>query len=180
MLGAASFILLAEVFVAPAGMAPLETAVQACTSWIAEPASWSGSVEDFEETTGLDKSGLKSIAGIPSFALPPPQARRNMHHFHVGDVAEGYFVTASDTVPVCHIVGGGDSDLFGSVQRFLQEDGYSRLWSRQSEKARGDIKTRTFEFEADEKIQLHLSHAAEAGGRTDRPQIFATIVYQLD
>ncbi len=180
MLGSAILLVAADVFVAPAGLPPLETAVQACTSWIAEPASWADGIGEFPANTGLDQSGLGEIESVPDFALPMPEARRNMHHWQVGQATEIYFITASDVTPVCHVVGGGSDDLFPSGERLLQFLGATNIWENQGETAREDISTHRFAFVADPKMELFVSYALEAGSRTDRPQIVSTIIYNLD
>jgi hypothetical protein len=179
MVGSA-LLLANQILVAQPGLGPLEASVQACTSWIAEPVSWAEGVEDFPANTGLDQSGLFAVNSVPPFALPPPPARQNMHHWQIGKMEEAYFITASDTVPVCHIVGGGSSDLYLSVERLLGLEGFDRLWKQEESKTRGDMMTRSYSFVVEPDIRMHLSHASDPGGRTDRPQIIATVVYQLE
>ena len=166
----------AAAYASPVELAPIDTAFLACTSWMGQP-DMRGDASAFAESTGLERNGLIAIADVPEFALPPPPARVDMHHWQVLNGSGAFLITAAETSPICHIVGGGAADLFAAINAFAAKPSFKAVWREGDRRTSGDMVTRTFSLVADDRVQMTMSHAAEAGARLDRPQLVASVFY---
>jgi hypothetical protein len=177
--GAATMVLLATA-PAPAqvrgqGIAvAVDTGIAACERWLLEPASWSDDIASFGRAQGLQPQ-----ASVPSVALPPPSMRVALHHWRVPLGEGGVYVTASHRLPACHLSGGGPFDMQPAIVALRRSPGFTRRWKRTGGGREGDMVSERFVSTVDPGLSMTLSHAAAAGGRTDRVQFLATASYQI-
>lgn len=153
------------------------TAIATCEHWILDPSSWADGVDQFAKKGSLAARGLTAESGVPDIALPPPNARIGMHHWRVPIGKGGIYVTASDQVPLCHVVGGGPFDLQPGVTALQASPGLLERWKQISQETRDDLLITTYVSLQDPKLSLVLSRAAKSGLRTDRAQLIATVFY---
>src|SRR5690606_5009426 len=97
-------------------------ALRGCEEWVLNPASWDQGVEPFLSAVGLgDKMG--PVESVNEASLPPPQWRVANHYWRINSTADaGYILVVSDQLPICHITGGGGSDLQPVVEAILASD----------------------------------------------------------
>jgi hypothetical protein len=158
----------------PAIAAAADKAVAACERWLLEPGSWADDIAAFGRAQGLEPQKT-----VPSIALPPPAMRVALHHWRVPLGEGGVYVTTSDRLPVCHLSGGGPFDMQPAVVAMRRSPAFGRRWQRTGGNHDGDMVGARLVSTVDPKMSMILSHAAAAGGRTDRVQFLATVSYQI-
>jgi hypothetical protein len=102
-----------------------------------------------------------------------------LHYWRVPIGDGGIYVTASDQLPLCHLAGGGPSDLQPGVAALLSSPAFLSRWKATQSRTQGDIVSTTYLSLRDPKFSLIVSRAAKAGDRTDRVQIIATAQYDI-
>lgn len=112
--------------------------------------------------------------------LPDEVARSANHFWRIdGGDGNGVFVAASDTSPVCNVVGGGPSDFQPSAEALVSGAELKEYWKPASEKPEKDVITSRFQFKTDSRADLIITHAAKSNDRTDRVQFMATVLYNI-
>lgn len=171
------------VFVAPAQAEPsleqgFDGALRGCEEWLLNPASWVDGTGPFIKAVGLgEQMGL--VESVDEVNLPPKQMRRANHYWRINSApTAGYVLVVSDQLPMCHITGGGGTDIQPSVQKVLSSANFTGRWEQLKAGSRGDIATTTFRNRRDPKLSIIVSRAKGAGKRLDRVQVLATAIYR--
>lgn len=153
-------------------------AVRGCEEWLLNPASWTEGTGPFVEAVGLgEQMGL--VDRVAEASLPPPQLRRANHYWRINSTpVAGYVLVVSDQLPMCHITGGGESDLQPSVENVLSSTDFKRRWEQQGTVVEGDMATTTFVNREVPALSIVVSRGREPGQRTDRVQVVATGTYR--
>ena len=155
----------------------LRTALHACESWLLEPSTWADGIDGFPTRAKI--SGMEPRTSVPDVALPPIRFRQNLHSWRVPVGEGGYFVTASDTIPICHIVGGGPQDFEPGVESVLNSYEFAVRWKAINQKKHGDAISSEFRSKIDPALGMLITRADQASARTDRGQLAATLTYQI-
>lgn len=177
------FSMLAVVaFAAPVrGQTELEKgfagALRGCQAWVLEPSSWAEGPGPFLATVGLgDRMGL--VAEAHESQLPPPSLRASNHYWRINSTeGAGYMLVVSDRLPMCHITGGGDTDLQPVVEAVLSTPEFASRWERVESATHGERISTRFRNREEPAFWIIISRAKEAGGRLDHVQVIATAYY---
>lgn len=151
-------------------------ALRGCEEWVLNPSSWATGVGPFLSAVGLgDKMG--AVDKIDEAALPPQQLRRANHFWRINSTpGAGYILVVSDQLPMCHITGGGDTDLQPIVQSVLASTDFKSRWERVREATHGDMVATEFRSHEEPQFSILISRAKGAGQRSDRVQVVATAI----
>ncbi len=102
-----------------------------------------------------------------------------MHYWRINSTpTAGYVLVVSDQVPMCHITGGGGTDLQPSVQSVLSSPAFNKRWEQLQTNSKADMTTTTFRSREDPALSMAISRAQQPGQRLDRVQVLATATYQ--
>ncbi len=155
-------------------------ALRGCELWVLEPKSWSGSTQAFVTAVGLgDRMGL--VEGVPDIALPPPGLRAGNLFWRINStLTAGYFLVVSFQQPMCHITGGGDTDLKPMIEAVLAAPDFALRWEKMEEGARDEMISTIFRNRAEPRFSITVSRADAAGERLDRVQVQATALLALE
>ena len=171
------------VFAYPASAEPslesgFDGALRGCEEWILNPASWANGPGPFVKAVGLgNQMGL--VERVEEVNLPPKQMRRAMHYWRINSTpTAGYVLVVSDQLPMCHITGGGGTDLQPSVERVLSSPAFSQRWEQQKTSSKSGLTTTTFRHRQDPALSMVVSRAKLPDQRLDRVQVLATAIYQ--
>ena len=162
--------------------APLVTglsgALRGCEEWVLNPASWSDGPAPFLATVGLgDRMGL--VEAIAEVQLPPEELRIANHYWRINSTANaGYALVVSDTLPMCHITGGGGADLQPVVEAVIASDTFKSRWRKLDESLHDDMISTRFVNVEEPAFEMTISRAATPGLRQDRVQVLATALYR--
>jgi hypothetical protein len=149
-------------------------ALRGCEEWVLNPASWEQGAGPFLAAVGLgDRMGL--VEAVNEAALPPPEWRVANHYWRINSTADaGYILVVSDQLPICHITGGGNSDLQPVVEAVLASDDFQSRWEKLEERLQGDLVSTRFRSREDPSFSMIISRAREADQRRDRVQVLAS------
>lgn len=176
-------VLACTTFASPAFAEPnlergFDGALRGCEEWLLNPASWAKGTGPFIKAVGLgEQMGL--VERVEEVNLPPKQLRRANHYWRINSTpTAGYVLVVSDQLPMCHITGGGSTDLQSSVESVLSSPEFSRRWHTEKSAVNGDMATTVFRNQQDPALSITISRATEPGQRLDRVQVLATAIYQ--
>lgn len=149
-------------------------ALRGCEEWVLNPASWAEGTGPFLATVGLgDKMGL--VESVDEAALPPRELRAANHYWRINSTADaGFILVVSDQLPMCHISGGGGSDLQPVVEAVLASSAFQSRWVKGDDKSRGDMASTAYRSREEPSFSLVISRAKKAGQRLDRVQVLAS------
>ena len=152
-------------------------ALRGCEEWVLNPQSWSNGLAPFVSTVGLgDKMGL--VDHVDEAALPPKPLRAGNHFWRINSSkGAGFILVVSDQLPMCHITGGGDTDLQPVVSSVLASSAFAGRWKLIKESSTGDMATSEFQSAEEPKFFIVISRAKKPGGRLDRVQVLATAIF---
>lgn len=152
-------------------------ALRGCEEWVLNPASWSNGIAPFISTVGLgDKMDL--VDHVDEAALPPKQLRAGNHFWRINSTAgAGFILVVSDQLPMCHITGGGDTDMQPVVSSVLASGAFTGRWKLLKESSTGDMATSEFQSVEEPKFSIVISRAKKPDERLDRVQVLATAVF---
>lgn len=155
-------------------------ALHGCEEWVLNPASWAEGTAPFLSTVGLgNKMGL--VETVDEAALPPRPLRVANRYWRINSTTNaGYILVVSDQLPMCHITGGGSSDLQPIVQAVLESSDFKSRWEKVNESSRQDMTTTAYRNRQDSSFSMVLSRATKPGQRLDRVQVLATAAINLD
>lgn len=155
-------------------------ALRGCGEWVLNPASWSEGTDPFVSTVALGpKMGL--VDKVDPVSLPPEALRVGNHYWRINATAgAGFILVVSDQLPMCHITGGGDTDLQPTVESVLRSSEFTSRWEKVETNARGEMASTAFRNREDPDFTMIVSRAKQPGGRLDRVQVLATATYQLN
>jgi hypothetical protein len=152
-------------------------ALRGCEKWVLDPASWASGLGPFVTAVGLgDRMGL--VDHVEDANLPPQQLRRANHYWRINSTpGAGCVLVVSDQLPMCHITGGGDTDLQPLVEAVLGSSEFTSRWEKTGESGKGDMTSTQYRSREDPKFWMVVSRAKQAHERLDRVQVLATAVY---
>lgn len=154
-------------------------ALKGCEEWVLNPASWTDGTAPFIRTVGLGEA-MGEVSTIPDVAQQPPTMRQNNHYWRINStVGAGYFLVVSDTLPMCHITGGGQDDFQPIVEGILASPAFTARWEKVEEISQGDLVSTRYRSRKDPKLGIVISRANKPGQRTDRVQVLATASFDL-
>ena len=176
-------LLACTVFASPASAEPnlekgFDGALRGCEQWLLDPGSWAEGTGPFIRAVGLgEQMGL--VERVEEVNRPPKQLREANRYWRINSTpTAGYVLVVSDRLPMCHITGGGSTDLQPSVQRVLSSPEFNRRWQSEKSATNGDMETTVFRNQEDPALSITISRATEQGQRLDRVQVLATAIYQ--
>ncbi|WP_332765230.1 hypothetical protein [Phenylobacterium sp.] len=154
-------------------------ALRGCEEWVLNPKSWASGVAPFVSTVGLgDKMGL--VARVDETSLPPKPLRAANRYWRINSTpGAGYVLVVSDQLPMCHVTGGGDTDLQPVVESVLDANAFASRWEKSGEEANGDLITTVFRNREEPAFSILVSRAKAPGQRLDRVQVVATATYKM-
>lgn len=161
---------------------PLEAgfagALRGCEEWVLNPNRASG-VAPFVSVVGLgDKMGL--VAQVDEASLPPKPLRVANRYWRINSTpGAGFVLVVSDQLPMCHLTGGGDTDLQPVVESVFGASAFTSRWEKSSEEASGDLITTVFQNREEPAFSILVSRARTPGQRLDRVQVMATATYKM-
>src|SRR3546814_18652243 len=75
---------------------------------------------------------------IDEASLPPKELRRGNHYWRINSTEKaGYVLVVSDQLPMCHITGGGGTDLKPAIEAVIASPNFVKHW-----KAGADLSAR--------------------------------------
>jgi hypothetical protein len=152
-------------------------ALRGCEEWVLNPASWTEGMGPFVSTVGLgDKMGL--VESVNEAALPPRELRLANHYWRINSTTDaGYILVVSDQLPMCHITGGGGSDLQPVVESVLASDDFQGRWVKVRDLSRGDMISTEYRNHEEPLFSMVVSRARGSGERLDRIQVLASAIF---
>jgi hypothetical protein len=153
-------------------------ALRGCEEWVLNPASQFNGATGFISTVGLgDKMGLADR--VEDVQLPPKPFRVANHFWRINSTkGAGYMLVVSDRLPICHITGGGDTDLQPVVSSVLASGAFTSRWKLLKTSSTGDMTTSEFQSLTDPAFSIVISRAGKPGERLDRVQVMATAQFK--
>lgn len=163
----------------PAMEQGLTGAIRGCEEWVLNPASWASGTAPFIRTVGLGEV-MGQVDTIPDVAQPPLSMRQNNHYWRINStLAAGYFLVVSDTLPMCHITGGGQDDLQPIVEGVLASPAFTERWEKVDERTQDDLVSTRYQSRKHSDFGIIVSRAVKPGQPTDRVQVLATASFGL-
>lgn len=156
-----------------------DAALLGCEEWVLNPASWAEGLEPFVRTVGLGNT-MGLVESVDEAALPPRQLRVANHYWRINSAANaGYILVVSDQLPMCHITGGGGSDLQPIVEAVLASGEFQARWEKVEDNSRGEMISSLFQNREEPLFSIVISRATNAGQRLDRVQVLASATYEF-
>lgn len=159
----------------PVGAA-VSTAVETCEAWMLHPDTRTAGADGFPAKAGL-AGRLISRPSIPDAAMPPPSMRDAPHYWYIAAPSGGLFVSVSDTVRGCNVIGGAAVDLQPGVEATIRDPSFGTRWHVANEKHDGDMHSTRFASVSDKHVWMLVSRADQPGARRDRAQVAVTVGY---
>ena len=156
----------------------LEGTLRSCERWILDPAVKAGGPDGFPARVGM-QGQMKRVQTLPEVLLPPAQFRAANVYWHIA-VAQnlGFYMVVSEQIPMCHITGGGVSDLQPSIEAVLASPGFTERWNRYETKDEGGYFTTQFTNRGEPRLMMVVSRAKAPKGPTNGVQMFVTALMQ--
>jgi hypothetical protein len=155
-------------------------ALRGCEEWVLDPASWADGTGPVVKAVGLgDQMGL--VDRVEEVNLPPQQLRKANHYWRINSTqGAGYVLVVSDQLPMCHITGGGNTDLEPAVEAVIASPEFGARWERITDRSKADMASTEFRNRQDPRFSIVISRAKPPGQRLDRVQVLATATYNTD
>lgn len=113
--------------------------------------------------------------------LPPQQLRRANHYWRINSTqGAGYILVVSDQLPMCHITGGGNTNLEPAVEAVLASPQFGARWERVTDMSKADMASTEYRNREDRRLSIVISRAKQPRERLDRVQVLATATYSTD
>lgn len=180
-----SVVLACSAFASPAHAEPslergFDGALRGCEQWVRSPASFADRVDPFVKAVGLGEQ-MRLVERVEEVNLPPPELRQANRYWRIDSTpTAGYVLVVSDALPMCHITGGGGTDLQPSVESVLSSSQFGRRWTVRQSQVKGDMTTTLFRNRQVPALFIVISRATEPNQRLDRVQVLATAFYRID
>jgi hypothetical protein len=146
---------------------------------VLNPASWANGTGPFLKSIGL-RGQMRLVEKVEEVNLPPKELRRANHYWRINSTpAAGYILIVSDQLPMCHITGGGDTDLQPVVEAVLSSPEFKSRWKQLKSNASGAMLSTVFSNRQNPALTMVISRARQPGERLDRVQVLATATYQM-
>lgn len=154
-------------------------ALKGCETWVLDPASWASGPDAFIKAVGLGpKMGL--VKRVEAVNLPPAQLRRANHFWRINATeGAGYVLVVSDELPMCHITGGGNTDLQPAIEAVLASASFNTRWEQLDHSANGGMVSTIFRNREAPAMTIQISRADKPGQRLDRVQLIATATFEI-
>lgn len=118
---------------------------------------------------------MSPVDSIDEHALPPEQLRVGNRYWRINStLGAGYILVVSDKIPLCHITGGGDTDLQPAVEAVLASREFTSQWEAVKQEPVGDMASTVFRNRKQPSFSMVVSRAKTPGQRLDRVQVQAT------
>ena len=154
-------------------------AIRGCEEWVLNPASWAEGTAPFISAVGLGNS-MGLVSSVSEASLPPAELQVANHYWRINSTEEaGYVLVVSDQLPMCHITGGGGSDLQPIVESVLNGEEFRGRWESIAENSQGDMISTTYRSREEPAFSMIVSRADTAGQRLDRVQVVATAMFDF-
>ena len=154
-------------------------ALRGCEEWVLNPKSWANGTGPFVATVGLGDR-MRLVDQVDEAALPPNALRKSNHYWRINSTrGAGYILVVSDRLPMCHITGGGDTDLQPIVETVIASPDFKNRWELVSDLSINEMASNRFRNREDPSLSIVISRAKLAGQRLDRVQVIATATYDL-
>jgi hypothetical protein len=155
-------------------------ALRGCEEWVLNPASWAEGPGPFVATVGLgDQMGL--VDSVDEVNLPPKELRVANHFWRINSsIGAGYMLVVSSQLPMCHITGGGNTDLQPDIERVLASDDFRSRWNETGSRSDNGLVSTSYTNAEEPSFSIVISRADAAGGRLDRVQLLATAMFDMD
>jgi hypothetical protein len=155
-------------------------ALRGCEEWVLNPSSWAEGPKSFVSAVGLG-SQMGLVESVDETALPPKEMRIANHYWRINATRDaGYILVVSDRLPMCHITGGGGSDLQPVVEAVLASSDFKSRWRKVQDDTRDDLISTTYRSRQEPSFSMVISRAKEPGQRLDRVQVLASATFELD
>ena len=149
-------------------------ALRGCEEWVLNPESWASGLEPFIDAVGLG-SQMVLVNRVEDANLPPPSLRAANHYWRINSTpGAGFVLIVSDRLPMCHITGGGDTDMQPIVLSVLASSAFTSRWRLITESSTGDMEVSQYQSVEEPKFSIAISRAKKPGGRLDHVQVVAT------
>jgi hypothetical protein len=157
----------------------LEGALRGCEEWVLNPASWVDGPKPFLAKVGLGgKMGL--VDRVDETNLPPPEFRVANHYWRINaTLGAGFVLVVSDQLPMCHITGGGDTDLQPVATSVLESEAFKARWKLVSEEVRDGMASSAYTSVKEPRFSITVSRAEKPGERLDRVQLLVTGAFNM-
>jgi len=149
-------------------------ALRGCEEWVLNPASRDNGFGPFLAKVGLgDKIAL--VQSVDERSLPPKEFRANNYYWRINStLGAGYILIVSENIPMCHITGGGDTDLQPVVEAVLGSSEFTSRWERVKDLPHSDMASTVFRNRKQPWFTIVISRAKSSNQRLDRVQVLAT------
>jgi hypothetical protein len=155
-------------------------ALRGCEEWVLNPASWAKGVEPFITAVALGNT-MSLVDSVDESTLPPKNLRLRNRYWRINSMpGAGYILIVSDQLPMCHITGGGDTDLEPIVEAVLRSPQFGAHWQRVADVSKGDMASTEYRNREDPRLSIVIGRAKQPGQRLDRVQVLATATYNTD
>lgn len=123
---------------------------------------------------------MGSVDKVSEASLPPHAMRRANHFWRINASADtGYVLVVSDQLPICHITGGGKTDIRSAIAATVITPEFSQHWTKTSEHIANGLVSTEFRSVMDPKFSIIISQPNDSSWSLDRLQVIATAQYQL-
>ena len=155
----------------------LEGAIRGCETWVLNPQTWADGPEAFVAAVGLGpQMGL--VDRVEAVNLPPASMRVANRYWRINSTAgAGFVLVVSHSLPMCHITGGGDTDMQPIVASVLASPAFKSRWILINESRSGDMATARYRSVEEPRFSMAISRGGKPGERLDRVQVTATAVF---
>lgn len=152
--------------------------LRGCEEWLLNPASWANGTDSFVKAVGLGEQ-MALVEKVEEVNLPAEPMRRANHYWRINSTPiAGYILVVSDQMPMCHITGGGGTDLQPSVESVLSSSDFNARWERRTGSSKGRLNSTVFRSRKDPALTITISRAKLPGQSLNRVQVLATASYQ--
>jgi len=160
----------------------LAGAMRGCEEWILNPLSWIDGDAPFLSAVGLGSSMHPvTRATVHDMQLPPKPMRAGNRYWRIDSTpTAGFMLIVSDQLPMCHVTGGGSTDLQPTIETFLASKNFTSQWKPVEERVSGDMRSTLFRHWIHGAFSLVVSRANSAGLRLDRVQLIITGSYHTE
>ena len=158
----------------------LSGALRGCEEWVLDPGSWADGTGPFVKAVGLgEQMGL--VDRVEEVNLPPQELRKANHYWRINSTeGAGYVLVVSDQLPMCHITGGGNTDLQPAVEAVIASPEFRAQWERITDRSNADMAFTEYRNRQNPGLSIAITRAKGPGERLDRVQVIATATYNTD
>src|SRR3546814_16194725 len=139
-----------------------------------DPGSWARGSVPFVAAVGLGDK-MRLVDSVDEASLPPKELLRGNHYWRINSTEKaGYVLVVSDQLPMCHITGGGDTDLQPIVEAVIASHDFARHWEAGGDLSKGAMASTRFSNREEPSLSIIISRASSPGTRRDRYKVIRT------